>query len=223
MTIARRRAPDPELVQMYRQGIPSPKIAAAKGMAESTVRYHLHIAVQAEPALRDEHKAVLVKVPPNSPAGIRNLNDTVAFYRSQGRLPTTGGKTARERALGSWLHSRRAAAAAGTLSPVYRDGLAVIPGWETQPTRTGTNAARWDQRLAELTDYRVAGNDWPRHKGPATEQERVLGVWLHVQRISLRERKLAPDREALLNAQLPGWREGRARNGGRRTVTPQRQ
>jgi hypothetical protein len=44
---------------MYRAGIPSPKIAINKGMAESTVRYHLHLAVQAEPQLRIEHKAAL--------------------------------------------------------------------------------------------------------------------------------------------------------------------
>jgi hypothetical protein len=44
MMEARRAAPHPEWVQMYRQGIPAPKIAAAAGVAKSTVRYHLHIA-----------------------------------------------------------------------------------------------------------------------------------------------------------------------------------
>ncbi|PTT70188.1 helicase associated domain-containing protein [Arthrobacter sp. HMWF013] len=219
MTAPRRRAPDPELVQMYRQGVPAPKIAAAKGMAESTVRYHLHLAAQTEPGLRDEHQAALGKAIRNTAAGMRNLNDTIAFFEAEGRLPTTGGKSARERSLGSWLHARRQAAEAGTLSPLYREGLAAIPGWDTQSSRTEVNAARWDQRLAELSDYRAAGHDWPRHKGPATEQERVLGVWLHVQRISLREGKLTPDREGRLDGQLPGWREGRARSGGRRTAS----
>lgn len=49
-----RRAPDPEFVQMYRQGIPAPKIAAATGLAASTVRYHLHLAAREEPGLRDQ-------------------------------------------------------------------------------------------------------------------------------------------------------------------------
>ncbi|MGM9474215.1 hypothetical protein ACS5PJ_19680 [Pseudarthrobacter sp. YS3] len=57
MTTAKRRAPDPEWVLMYRQGIPSPKIAAGAGAAASTVRYHLHLAIQVDPGLRDEHKA----------------------------------------------------------------------------------------------------------------------------------------------------------------------
>lgn len=202
---------------MYRAGMPSPKIAATKGMAESTVRYHLFIAVQADPEIRDEHKSARGKVTRQTSPGLRNLQDTVAFFRAEKRLPATGGNTARERALGSWLHRRRQAAADGTLSALYRDGLAVIPNWDTQPTRNETKAARWDQRLSELAGYTATGNDWPRHKNPSTEQERVLGVWLHVQRISRRHHKLALAREEQLNTVLPGWQEGRPRSGGQRS------
>ncbi|MEQ4519298.1 helicase associated domain-containing protein [Pseudarthrobacter sp. B907] len=223
MTKAKRRAPDPEWVQMYRMGIPSPKIAAGAGAAESSVRYHLHLAGQAEPGLREAHKKALGAVTRITSAGLRNLNATIAFYQAEGRLPTTGGKTARERALGSWLHTRRQNAAAGTLSPVYREGLAVIPGWDSVTTRSADNAARWDRRRAELVEYLTAGNDWPRHKDFATEQERVLGVWVHVQRISRRQGTLIPEREAQLNASLPGWRDGRARSGGRRRGSSQDQ
>jgi hypothetical protein len=80
--------------------------------------------------------------------------------------------------------------------------------------------ARWEQRFAELSAYRAGGNDCPRHKSPDSEQERVLGIWLHVQRISRREGKLHPDREERLNDSLPGWKEGRARSGGRRPGGP---
>jgi hypothetical protein len=44
----------------------------------------------------------------------------VAFFKAAGTLPTTGGSTARERALGLWLHRRRMEAAAGTLSQETR-------------------------------------------------------------------------------------------------------
>lgn len=222
MTETRRTAPDPELVQMYRQGLPSPKIAATKGMAASTVRYHLHLAVQAEPRLRDAHKAALGAVTRESSAGLRNLADTVAFYRAEGRLPTTGASTARERALGVWLYRRRQEATAGTLSAAYREVLSVLPGWNAGPSYKARNDARWQQRLEELVAYRGGGNEWPRHKKSVTEQERVLGVWLHVQRISRRDGTLNPDREARLDALLPGWSEGRARSGGRRTVVSRR-
>ena len=40
----KRPAPNPEWVQMYRLGIPTPKISAGAGVAETTVRYHLAIA-----------------------------------------------------------------------------------------------------------------------------------------------------------------------------------
>jgi ribosome modulation factor len=56
----------------------------------------------------------------------------------------------------------------------------------------------------------------PRHKGFASEEERVLGVWLYVQRISGRDRTMAPYRESQLNTVVTGWQEGRATNGGRR-------
>lgn len=136
---------------MYRQGIPSPKIAAEAGAAESTVRYHLHLAVQADPSLREEHKAATGTVTRNSPAGVRNMNDTIAFYQAEGRLPSTHSASARERAMAVWLHRRRHAADQGTLSPIYKEGLSVIPGWDRPSTRKADDEARWHHRLAELT------------------------------------------------------------------------
>lgn len=87
------------------------------------------------------------------------MADTINFYEREGRLPSSGGYTPRERALASWLLSRSRAAAAGTLPPAYREGLAVILGWDRQPTRAEENAARWDRRLAALVRYRQDGND----------------------------------------------------------------
>jgi hypothetical protein len=53
----------------------------------STVRYHLHLAVRAGPGIPAEIKAAM-NVTRVSPIGLRNLNDTVAFYEAKGRLPT---------------------------------------------------------------------------------------------------------------------------------------
>lgn len=172
--------------------------------------------MKAEPGLRDEHKAALLAVTRQTSAGLQNLADAITFHKAEGRLPTTGGRTARERALGVWLHRRRQDAAAGTLSPTYREGLDTIPGWEVPSSQKSDNKARWAHRLAELLEYKAAGNDWPRHKNPSSEQERAVGVWLHVQRISHCEGTMTPEREAQLNNAVPGWREGRARSGGRR-------
>ncbi len=208
MTEVRRPTPHPEWVQMYRNGIAIPKIAAAADVGESTVRYHLRIAELAEPSIRDEHRAAASKPAKITSAGLQNMYDTIALYQSQGRLPSTKSPSARERALAVWLLRRRQDHHRGTLALVYRDGLEAIPDWE-RPTRKPDDEARWHQRLAELTDYRTAGHDWPRHKNPDTEQERILGIWLHIQRMKYRGEELSADKEALLNARLPQWRAGR--------------
>lgn len=51
MTGLKRSAPDPEWVQMYRQGNTTPKIPAGSGVAETTVRYHFAIATRREPSI----------------------------------------------------------------------------------------------------------------------------------------------------------------------------
>ncbi|WP_306905345.1 helicase associated domain-containing protein [Arthrobacter pascens] len=139
------------------------------------------------------------------------MNDIIAFYTAEGRLPSTHGTSSRERAIGVWLHRRKQDAAQGTLSLIYREGLRGIPGWDRPSTRNADDEARWHQRLAELIAFRAVGNDWPRHKKAETEQERVLGVWLHSQRIKHRRSELNEGKEKLLNTILPGWRTGRKR------------
>lgn len=92
---------------MYRRGITVPRIAATAGVAGSTVRYHLHVAAKADPDLWCAHKSAASTVARTTAAGKRNLQDFLAFHEAERRLPITGGKTARERALGVWLHRRR--------------------------------------------------------------------------------------------------------------------
>jgi len=208
----RRTAPHPEWVQLYRQGLTTTQIAAAAGVGQSTVRYHLAMAAATERSIRDDHRNT-TRPPPVTRitgAGLQNLNDTIALYRAERRLPSTKSSSAQERALAMWLTRRRQDHDRGTLSPVYGDGLQEIPGWE-QRTRKDDDEKRWNQRLRELTDYMAAGTDWPRHKRTDTEEERVLGMWLHIQRMKCRRNELAQDKETQLNMVLPGWRDGRTR------------
>lgn len=218
----KRPAPHPEWVQMYRQGISSPKIAAAAGVAKSTVRYHLHLAAQADPSIRDEHQAAAGAPSQPSGTGLRNMENLIALYKAESRLPSFKGKSPGERALAVWLQRRRQDADRGTLSPTYREGLKAIPGWDQQPSRKTRDEARWHQRLAELVDYMATGNDWPRHKKTDTDQERTLGIWLHTQRMKHRSRELDQDKESQLNTLLPGWREGRTRGRPPRSPNIQR-
>jgi hypothetical protein len=212
MPAQKRTAPHPEWVKMYRQGLSTTKIAATAGAAQNTVRYHMAIAAAAEPSIRDEHRnaARTPRLTRITPAGLQNLHDTLALYRAEGRLPSSKSASPRERALATWLLNRRKDHDRGTLSPVYGDGLQAIPGWE-QRNRKDNDEARWNRRLIEHTAHMAAGNDWPSHKRTDTEEERLLGMWLHIQRMKKRRNELDHDKEAQLNTILPGWRDGRTR------------
>ena len=197
---------------MYRQGLTTTQIAATAGAAQNTVRYHVAIAAAVEPSIRDEHRTAArpARTTRITPAGLQNLHDTLALYKAEGRLPSSKSAAARERALATWLVNRRKDHDRGTLSPVYGDGLQKIPRWEKR-TRKDNDEKRWTQRLNELTTYMAAGNDWPRHKKTDTEEERALGMWLHIQRMKHHRHELDQDKETQLNTLLPDWRNGRTR------------
>ncbi|MBD1538254.1 hypothetical protein HC749_08725 [Arthrobacter sp. S13_S34] len=82
------------------------------------------------------------------------MADVIAFHEAEGKLPVTHSKSPRERALGAWLAHRRREAAQGTLSSIYREVLAVIPGWDKPSTRKSDSETRWQQRLEELQNIR---------------------------------------------------------------------
>lgn len=211
MTERRRRTPDPEWVEMYGSGIPVPKIAAAAGAPETTVRRHLAIAARQNPELRAAHKAAASKPRRVTAPGQKNLNEVLSFHEAEGRLPSR--RTDRERALATWLQRRRREAADGTLSPAYARALVSIPNWREQPTRRAADKVRWTQRLGEVASYLASRNDWPRHHRTEDQDERTLGIWLHTQRIGSRAGSISPAREKQLDEVIPGWRQGRTRSG----------
>lgn len=87
--------------------------------------------------------------------------------------------------------------------------------------RDEENTARWERRLAQLVQYRQDGNDWPLYQNGSSEEDRVLGMWLHGQRISFRNGILSKEHEGKLDAQLDGWRAGRShRSSGPKSSRP---
>ena len=94
----------------------------------------------------------------------------------------------RPRALGVWLHRRRQDAGQGVLSPIYKQGLSVIPGSDKASNRKVDDETRWQQRLTELEEY--------------------LGVWLHVRRMKHRRDQLDRIKEETLNNVVAGVKAG---------------
>ncbi len=202
-----RKAPHPEWVLMYRLGLGRDRIAALVRAAPATVGYHLRVARRQDPDLEAAHLAAEAAL---SPAAVARMEEAIAWVADAGRLPRGPSAGQVERSMEAWIRQRRSEAAAGTLHPSYRAGLARIAGWDTN-ARTAADEARWHTRLAELQQYRAEGNDWPRHRAYDTEQEHALGVWIHGQRQKLREDTLSPDKAAQLDAVVPGWQKGRTR------------
>jgi len=203
-----RHAPDPEWVLMYRHGLSRKRIAALVRAAPATVGYHLAVGRRQDPGLETAHQAAAGTA--LSPAATARMEEIIAWISAQGRFPRSNSQNLGERSMGAWLGQRRHEAADGTLHPVYRNGLARVPGWDTN-ARAAADAARWHDRLGQLVRFRAEGNDWPRHRGYASEQEHTLGVWIHSQRQSHRNGNLDPDRVRLLDDDAPGWRAGRGR------------
>lgn len=209
-----RQVPHPEWVLMYRRGLTRSRIANLVGAPVSKVGYHLTVARDIYPELVHEHEAAAPRGGDQSQTvtgrGIATMNALINFVTTHGRYPASKAPSQEERALGLWLQRRRRNAAAGTLAPAFRDGLQTLPDWATN-TRTLSDESRWNERFAGLAAYRAAGEEWPRHKNAATEEEHTLGVWLHTQRFKLRRGELLQARVETLDTALPGWREGRAR------------
>lgn len=155
-----RKAPYGEWVEMYRCGISGRKIAEVVRAPCSTVRYHLKLAVAANPRIREEHKASFKTVGKVTSAGLDNLNAVVALFKSEGRLPSFKAPDPRERALSSWLLRRQQDNDAGTLAPEYRAGLTAIPGWE-QRTRELKDETQWESRFSALVAHCAAVTTGP--------------------------------------------------------------
>lgn len=217
MSQIHRRAPDPEWVELYRRGMSTSRIAKWAGVPANTVRYHISLAANDEPALREQNRNSANTAPSRVTArGKTNMKDLLSLYAHEGRLPSASANDPRERALAVWLLRRRQDYDNGTLAPEYREGLTAIPGWDIRP-RMAKDEARWGDRLRQVIEYRAEGNDWPRHKAPSPEPERLIGVWLQYQRTKLTAGQLDDSKRNLLDEALPGWRQGRGRGRQKRS------
>ncbi|WP_237739588.1 helicase associated domain-containing protein [Arthrobacter sp. TB 26] len=205
-----RRAPDAEWVLMYRLGLSRKRIAELVRADPASVGYHLVIARRQDPGLEAAHLAAARTGTIPSPAALARMEQIIAWITAEHRFPRDRSEDKSERSMARWRSDRRREAADGTLSPAYRDGLASIPAWEGNP-RAAADDARWHDRLAQLSNFRAEGNDWPRHRHCASDREHTLGVWIHAQRQKNRRSELEAEKVKLLDDAVPGWQTGRTR------------
>lgn len=111
----------------------------------------------------------------------------LAFVEENGHalVPFTSG------GLGSWVNTQRTLYGQHLLLPNRRELLDKVTGWEWDPF-----TAQWDENYQQLVEWVHAKRAMPKRSDP-------LGKWIDEQRAQFRDRKLAPEREALLRAQ--GW------------------
>lgn len=121
------------------------------------------------------------------------------FRDTHGRLPSHY-RDPREVVLGTWLHQQRNDKA---MSPARRDVLdRRLPGWEAtsrvsiQELRAAQEAS-WRGKLDDVVRF-VSVHD----RAPSRADGERLHGWL----TRLRDREIPPERQAVLDERLPGWR-----------------
>jgi hypothetical protein len=195
----------PEWDLMYRQGLTAGRIAAICGARRQTVARHIQERVNIDPAIEHERVSNPPAGPfPPSPVWFSRLEAVRLFKEQHGTFPSSRSQDEAERKLAHWLSEQRRRARAGDLTAAKRAALAAIPGWET-PLRQIVDERRWQGLLAELVAYKNEHGRWPSYRGALSEQERVLGVWLHARRQEASQRTLAEERRARLDTAVPGW------------------
>lgn len=198
---------------MYRKGLTVKRIAALCGAVPQTVSRHIRVQRAKYPDMIAEHMANRPgdRPRPPGPSWHANIDAVAAFRRAHGRYPTSSDPDPTNRGLAQWLSLQRRADRAGTLPDDRRTLLAALPGWESNQ-RAELEAERWSARLEELRAFHAQRGRWPRYRGVADEAERVLGVWLHVQRQNFGAGKLDREDVRSLDAKVPGWNAWRLKH-----------
>lgn len=110
--------------------------------SQKHVRYHVHVATQTDPSIQAEHRAAAGAPVHPSGAGLRNMENIIALYKTECRLPSYQGPSPGERAQAVWLQQRRRQTSTGAPSPpMYLESLKAIPGWDQEPGRKAKDDA----------------------------------------------------------------------------------
>lgn len=188
---------------MYAAGLTVREISEYCHAKRGSVQRHLQLREQYRPGLKAEHEQALADRAQDwaTPAWRERFVEVQAFTTTHGRLPDLDV----EASLYQWLANQRRSHGQGTLSPEHTALLATLGDW-TVTRRQQTADEHWRERLSQLISFMTETGRTPRYKRHASEQERVLGVWLHAQTQACSQGNILPQRHAALDAAWPDWR-----------------
>ncbi|MGP5703785.1 helicase associated domain-containing protein [Glutamicibacter arilaitensis] len=172
----------------------------------ATVHLHLKNREKYDPEFFAKHTAALEARGPHriTTKWRKRLNEAQEYYATHGRLPRRTGNP-EEHSLAEWVAEQRRLFERNELPQAKIVLLYPLPGWNIN-AQTQEREIRWRNRLSLLVDFVNTEHRMPRYRTYATEEEHLLGVWLHNQHQRRSESRLELWKLKALNEAVLDWR-----------------
>lgn len=195
----------PEWDAMYAAGLTVREIAEWCHANVATVHLHLRVREKYSPGVHEIHAAALARRDPNRPSTSwrKRLAEVLDFQEAHHRLPDSRAEDA-EASLARWVALQRNAYRQGRMSAVKVILLDDLRGWELDAPRQRRDD-HWRKMLEAVSAFVASTGRMPRYKTYDSEDERLLGMWLHRQHQGHSEGSLKQWRLTALDDALPGW------------------
>ncbi|MGO1231340.1 helicase associated domain-containing protein [Glutamicibacter arilaitensis] len=191
---------------MFTAGLTAREIADRCKQNIATVHLHLRNREKYDPDFFAKHVAALEARGPQriTTKWRRRVKEAQDFYKAHGCLPGRAGDPA-DYSLAEWIAEQRRLLERNELPRAKIVLLESLPDWSIN-AQTQEREAQWRNKLALLVDFVVSEQRMPRYRTYATEEEHVLGVWLHNQHQRRTENRLELWKLEALNKAISGWR-----------------
>lgn len=203
----------PEWELMYRKGLSVSKIADVCRWRVGTVSEYMRVHKSQDPSLAGDHEANYRKPAHISVGWMMKVAALEDFHEAHGHYPTPGDGSAEELNLSQWLRAQRRAFRLGKLTTEKIAVLDRLPAWKLSQ-RFMTDQVRWNLRLDQVKGFLDEQGRWPRYRCD-DPHEKVLGVWVYVQRSEAFHQRMSPETIRRLDEVLSGWNTW----NGRRSTT----
>lgn len=191
---------------MYAVGLTVREISEHCKRDVATIHAHFQAREKYEPGTRERHEAALAARGPDRPSARwrSRLAEAKQFVAERDRMPESGGGEA-EASLHGWLLEQRRSYRRRQMSYPKIVLLEELAGWN-RDSRQEILDQQWEGKLSNLETFVNQYGSMPRYKTFASEDERVLGVWLHKQHQLRAEGRITQWRHVALDEAAPGWR-----------------